>query len=73
MASIYAKQLAQLNTQQGLLLLNVKQVRWEYIYILMLWFNLSLWFMQLVVEYLISQCMGIYHRFTEPSYMRANG
>jgi len=28
---------------------------------------------QLVVEYLISQCMGIYHRFTEPSYMRANG
>lgn len=73
MSSIYAKQLAQLNTQQGLLLLNVQQVGCEYIYILMLWCNLSLWFMQLVVEYLISQCMGIYHRFTEPSYMRANG
>lgn len=76
MSSIYAKQLAQLNTQQGcLLLLNVQQVRCEeiYIYILMLWCNLLLWFMQLVVEYLISQCMGIYHRFTEPSYMRANG
>jgi hypothetical protein len=41
--------------------------------ILMLRCNLLLWFMQLVVEYLISQCMGIYHRFTEPSYMRANG
>lgn len=75
-SSIYAKQLAQLKyTARCLLLLTVQQVRCEYIYmyILMLWCNLSLWFMQLVVEYLISQCMNLYHRFTEPSYMRANG
>lgn len=44
---------------------------WSVVFLLVLML-FYLFFVQLFIEYIVTQCMGVYYRFTENSYTRVN-